>query len=201
MNYLCEPFASRVEAAVQSIEGQTDAELVVVAARRSGHYRDVAWLASALVAFGVLCFLVYAPVPFSSALLPLDVLLVGGLGGWWVNRSHSLLYRLVPASRRHAQVEVAARNAYLEEAVHGTRRHTGILVYVSDMEREVYLLPDPALEGRIPGSAWTRLDLRPGSLDALLATLEALGQVLAAHVPPVQGDNPNEIPDAPRVRP
>ena len=118
-----------------------------------------------------------------------------------MNRWDGLLRRLVPASRRHAQVEVAARSAYLEEAVHGTRRRTGILVYLSDLEREVYLLPDPALEGRIPGSAWTHLDLRPTSLDGFLATLEALGKVLAAHIPPIEGDNPNEIPDAPRVRP
>ena len=193
-------FASRVEATVCELEKASDAEIVVVAAPRSGHYRDVAWWTSLLLAFVALCFLLYSPFPFSEFLIPVDLLVVGGLGGWVVHRTPFLLRRLVPASRLHHQVETEARSAYIEEAIHGTKRHTGILVYLSELEQEVYILPDPVLDGHIPRSAWTPLHLHPRTLEDFIRVLNEIGAVLAAHAPAIEANNPDEIANAPRVR-
>ena len=101
----------------------------------------------------------------------------------------------------------AAHAAFHEEAVHGTRGRTGVLVYVSALEDAVVVLPDGGVEAHVPGAELAAIRwgegadrAAPGSLEAFLAGLEALGAVLAAHVPPLEGDNPDEIPNAPRVR-
>jgi putative membrane protein len=193
-------FTDAVEHLVGEVEARTDAEVVVVVAARSGSYRDVAWLTAGATAFLVLLFLLFSPWSFAPRWIPLDLLLVGVATGWIALRAPALPRVFTRRARRRAQVEAAARSAFVEEAVHGTRRGTGILVYLSLLEGEVCLLRDLPLDGRIPPAGWSGLDLAPRDLDGFLALLGAVGRVLEAHVPPLEGDNPNEIANAPRVR-
>jgi len=193
-------FATAVESQVGEMEKETDAEIIVVAAPRSGSYRDVAYLLGGGVAIFTLLLLLFLPVDFPALFIPIDLVVCAALGAWIAHSSPAILWFTTSSSRRRRQVEAAARAEYLEEAVHGTKRHTGILVYLSELEQQVYVLPDPVLDGRVPRSAWTGLPLAPTTLDAFLGTLKAIGAVLTEHVPALAMDNPNEIPDAPRVR-
>ena len=193
-------FSDAVERLVGEIEAATDAEVVVVAAARSGSYRDVAWLAAGIASFLVLLFLVYSPWSFGPRWIPLDLLLVGVAVHWIALHAPAVPRLLTTRSRRRAQAEAAARVAFVEEAVHGTRRGTGLLVYLSLLEGEVCLVRDLPLDGRIPPAAWSGLDLAPRTLDAFLDLLRAVGRVLQAHAPALQGDNPDAIANAPRER-
>ncbi len=192
-------FSSRIEALVGELEEHTDAEIVVVVARRSGSYRDVQVASAAGLGLAALLFLLYAPLSFHPASIPIYLLLLG-VGGWWLTgRVPALLRLLTRSSRRDAQVWEAARAAFVEEAVHGTRGRTGVLVFASELERQLVLVRDLGLDGKAPSSAWNGLALEAGDLEQLETSLRAIGAVLAEHVP-ASGDNPNEIPNAPRVR-
>lgn len=192
--------AERITATVKDIEARTSAELVVVVAARSDAYAEAAWIGGAALGWLTLAFLVWSPVPFEASWWPLDVGMVGGLGGWFVSRGRHLRRWLTPAARRAARVAEAARSAFVEEAVQGTRAHTGVLVYVSVLEEAVVLLPDEALLGRIPRARWNEVHLDARDADRLERSLRALGDKLATWLPPVEGDNPDEIADAPRFR-
>lgn len=200
-------FVETVSATVAEIESSTDAELVVVAAGRSDSYALASAMVGAAVAWLALLFLLFSPFSFSGAWMPLELPMVGGLAAWLAHRSPGLLRLIVPAGARRAAVDRAAAAAFHEEAVHGTRNRTGVLIYVSALEDRVVVLPDGGIDARVPGGEWNALrwgakpDARaPGDLEHFVAGLRAAGAVLARHVPP-HGDNPNEIPDAPRVRP
>jgi putative membrane protein len=200
-------FVDTVARVVGEIEETTDAELVVVAAGRSEPYRDVAVLAGVAGAWLGLLFLLFSPFHFSGTWMPLELPLLGLLVAWTVDRSPGLLRRLVPATRRAAAVDRAAAAAFHEEAVHGTRKRTGLLVYVSALEDRVVLVPDGGVDAVVPHGEWNALRWgdkgdahAPGDLDHFVAGLRAAGAVLARHLPPT-GDNPNEIDDAPRIRP
>jgi putative membrane protein len=200
-------FVESVSAAVAEIEASTDAELVVVAAGRSERYALVSALVGVGTAWLALLFLLFSPFHFSGVWMPVELPLVGGLAAWLTHRSPGLLRFLVPRKRRQAAVDRAAAAAFHEEAVHGTRNRTGVLIYVSALEDRVVVLPDGGIDARVPRGEWNALrwgektdPLAPGDLDHFLAGLRAAGTVLAKHVPAL-GDNPNEIPDAPRVRP
>ncbi|RME24224.1 MAG: hypothetical protein D6798_11650, partial [Deltaproteobacteria bacterium] len=54
-------FSEAVEAAVAEVESRTDAELIVVAAPRSGSYRDVAVLVGCVVAWLLLVGMLFSP--------------------------------------------------------------------------------------------------------------------------------------------
>ncbi len=193
-------FASSVEKLVTELEQSTDAEIVVVATPRSGSYRDVAWLASSVLAFLMLLFMLFSPFRFGTYLIPIDLIVVAGVGGWLVYRSPRAMRLLTPASRRKKQVATEANNAFVEEVVHGTRARTGILVFLSDFEQAVVIVRDLGLDGKIPGAAWNDISTRAESLEDFLEILRAIGKVLASHVPAIEGDNPDEIPNAPRIR-
>lgn len=200
-------FAEAVEAAVTRLEEATAAELVVVAAPRSGTYRDLAVLSGVVAAWLALCFVLFSPWHFSGLWLPLELPLVAFLVGWLVGKSPRTLRLLAGRARCEAQVRQAAAEAFHTEAVHATRRRTGLLVYLSALEDRVVVVPDLGVEAEVPDAAWH--DLRwgegadpasPGDLDHFLAGLEAVGGILARALPADAADNPDQIPNAPRIR-
>lgn len=193
-------FREAVEAAVTAIEERSDAEIVVVAARRSGAYQDVALWAGLALGFVVLLLVVYAPWDFSATWLPLDLVAAVGLGGWMAHRSDRLLARITPRARQRRQVADAATIAFHEEQVHATRRRTGVLVYVSALEAAVHVIRDHGVDAHVPAAEWNRLRWEANDLDGFLAGLAAAGDLLARHVPAIASDNPDEIPNAPRIR-
>lgn len=200
-------FAEVVEAAVTRLELATEAELVVVAAPRSGSYRDLALAVGVVAAWLALAFVLYSPFHFSGGWLPLELPLVGALAAWAANRSPRLLRLLAGTRRLSSQAQAAAAEAFHVEAVHATRRRTGLLVYLSALEDRVVVIPDLGIEARVPDAAWhdVRFGSSPdrsaaGTLEEFLAGLEAVGAVLARALPATEGDNPDEIANAPRIR-
>lgn len=200
-------FAQAVEAAVTRLEANTDAEIVVVAAPRSASGLDAATLFGAGIAWVALLAMLWSPWAFHPAWIPIELALVGALGTWVAHRRPALLRRLLSTRRLRQQVEHAADAAFHQEVVHGTRARTGLLIYFSALEQRVALRPDLGLDARVPAGEWNAI--RWGSaqdprsctrLEDFLAGLDAVGDVLARRVPHLE-DNPNEIANAPRIRP
>lgn len=192
-------FGPRIEALVGDLERETRSEIVVVAARHSGSYRDVRLGVATGLALLALFFLLFSPLQFHPISIPLYLAALAGLGWWLAGRSPGLSRRLTRAARREAQVLEAAKASFVEVAVHGTRERTGLLVYISELEGRAVLLRDLGLDGLVPGAAWSGLRLEVHELDQLEVLLRQVGAILAEHVP-AEGDNPDEIPNAPRVR-
>lgn len=193
-------FSDAVQRKVQELELRTDAELVVVAAERSGSYRDLALLVGAGAALAAFVVLSLAPWPVSPLLASLDLVVVFATASWWAD-GRRLVLELAPRSRRHAQVALAAAAEFHREAVHATSNRTGVLVYVSAAEGEVELLPDVGIEARVPRAAWREASTRlsASDLDQFLRGLDEVGRVLAEHVPST-GERGVSLADAPRVR-
>ncbi len=200
-------FSEAVERAVRGAERGTAAELIVVVAARSGSYLDIAGAAGAAAAMLVLLVALFAPAVFHPVAVALEIPFACGLVAWLAHRSPGLLRALAPEARLRKQVERAAAEHFLAEAVHGTRGRTGLLVYLSLLEDRVALVPDLGLEGRVPSAAWaevrwsaTRDPSRPRTQDDLVRGVEQIGAILRQRMP-AQGTDLNELPDAPRIVP
>jgi putative membrane protein len=187
--------------AVQQVEARSGAEIVVVVRPRSGSYLH-ADLAAA-IAFGcaTLWFLLFAPWEF----LPLEILAgplaVGALAGLLCSRVPSLRRALTRPAERRERVQAAARAAFVEKRVGRTRERTGVLVYLSLLERSAEVVADSGVLDRVPSEAWTAA---AGGIDAALrrsldgsalaARIVALAGVLESAVPHSE-DDVNELPD------
>ena len=199
-------FIQAVEKTVGEIEQHTDSEVVVVAHARVDPWSVLSLRAALTVVALVLCFVVWSPWTFHVQWLPLELLVIGLLVGWWAKTSPRLLRLFVGKARIRERVEEAASAAFHNEAVHSTRGRTGILVFIAVMEDRVVVLPDAGVEAKVPGGAlhsirWGRgSDLHePDDLQSLLNGLSELGQVLSQHIPALE-DNPDELSNAPRIR-
>jgi putative membrane protein len=206
MPFHAEAFLQRVEESVAAVERASQAELVVVVAPRSGSYADVDLRWALLAGLGALAVVLHSPWTFNPDMVLLDVVFFGFLA-WLSSRRLDPLRRLLTSpSRRHEQVQHGAMQAFVEERVSATRERTGLLLYVSLLEREVAILPDLGLDGRVPRAEWNEVLHRlagagsPKELERrFFEGLEQLEQRLPLHAPTV-GENPDEIPNAPRIR-
>lgn len=191
--------------AVEQAEEKTTAELVVVIRPYSGTYRDVAYLFGAGVTWLMLIFILVSPWEIEPYTIPLEIIpfflvpallcMVTPLRRW-----------LTTARRRKRQVQAAARDAFFAEGVGGTRAHTGVLIYLSALERRVEVLADTGVQAGVPVAEWDafvqsikQVWRAQAPVSALRARLDALGDLLGRYLPATD-DNPNEIPNRPRVK-
>jgi len=141
-------------AAVRTLEGASSAELVVAVRPRSGSYLHVDLAVGILAGLATLAVLLYSSGTFDLIWFLVDPVVAGALAGLVFFRS-PLLHRAFtrPAVRR-SRVETAARSTFVERRVHSTSGRTGILLYVSLLEREAVLVVDLAVEALAATDAW-----------------------------------------------
>jgi putative membrane protein len=202
--------AEAVRAAVAHAETASGAEIVPVLVSRAGDHAEAAWKGAALGAMaGALVAALFelgrpAWGPAGGRLL-LPVA-VGALALALLSRVPAVLRALVGRARLEADVEAAARAAFLAHEVFATRERTGVLIFVALLERSVVVLADSGVHPFVPASEWRALAAAiaremktksPGQ--ALLAAVERAGGQVAALGPRRRTDDANELPDAPAL--
>lgn len=190
----------RVRGAVAEVEQRSCAEIVVALRRASGHYRHTDYLVGAIVAWIALAVFLYHPEPFDFTLLPIEL---GALFAGAALASSALppLRRLCTSRRlMDDNVRGAARALFVDRGVSRTRDRTGILVYLSALERRVEVVTDVGVDEAALGAPWSQAKARlgealaAGSLDAFVEGVRALGPILGEALPR-KSDDENELPD------
>lgn len=193
---------ARVKQAVERIESQTSAEVVVTVRRRTGRYRDIDLALGALAAFAALLALLFADHEFSTLFIPLDVAIAFALGAVLSARAPLLHRTLVSRARRRESARKAACEAFVAQRIGRTSGRTGILVLVAVYEREVAVVFDVGIDASRLGPAFEQavrtlersIARTSPTLEAFVEALEALGPALAPTLPR-QADDVNELPD------
>lgn len=195
-----DPAREAVRAAIGAIERRTAAELVVAVQRRSQLHA----LPSAVL--GVLAaIVVQAALLFSEPEFPLDWFILAPLSAGalaaLLGRLAPLQRRLTPARLRRHGVLLAGQATFYRRQVGHTRDHTGVLVFLSLTERQCEVVADTGLLRVRPLEAWNaavaaldRAMARGGQVDALVAALHGLGDVLARCLPRAD-DDASELED------
>jgi putative membrane protein len=133
---------------VMEVELRTDAEVVLVARRASGSYRDVDARVGAATAFLVMLLCLFAHFEVPPLGVPIPVL--GGYAlGAWTSRYFGLGRAFASRKRKEGQVVRAAEACFFEKGVHRTESRLGILVYLSELEKSALILVDHGIEARL----------------------------------------------------
>jgi putative membrane protein len=192
-----------IAASVGRIEAGSAAEVVVTVVPRSAGHWDVA-LAAALAAVALVQGAAAAWFDGTSAQhVALDSLLLALLAVGLVRGLPPVQRLLLPARVAARRVERGAESAFCRQGIFRTRRRTGVLVYLSLLERRAVLLPDDGVAHALPPEVLAALRAQAEALfgqpephRALLDLLELLRRAAARHLPR-QADDVNELPDAP----
>ena len=188
---------------VKKIESTTDAELVLVVRARSGSYRHADYLFGAMLAFTGLLFLLFSPFDFHQYWVAIDVALLFVTGAVVTSRSNLLRRLLTTDKFRSAAVRTGAAAMFYEAGIANTNSEMGILIYLSVLERRLELIADRGILKGVNALEWNQLLFelheagRQADAQTLQLGLEDLGALLSKHLP-ATGENPNELPDAPR---
>jgi putative membrane protein len=190
--------------AVQEVESVTSAEIVVVVRVRSGTYPQAHVRCGALVAFVALLLLLFLPQEFPLASIPWNVAF-GFAVGWAASRFVPPVERLFATRGEMAdRTRLAARAELVDGGVTATTGRTGLLVYVSALERQAHVVGDVAVQ-QVRGDAGFRAAeeevvgaARRFDPEAFVSALRALGPVLAAPLPRA-ADDVNELDDGVRA--
>ena len=191
----------RIRCTVDAAESATSGEIATMVVSASDLYREGMVLGgvllAGLVAFLLSVFLHHITVWFY---VPATVLLTF---------PSCSLFRAIPRlslpfvarSRIREAVRERALRAFYEKGLYRTRNATGILIFISLLERTVWILGDRGINERITPETWQELssDLSRGmrggeGCDALCRTITRCGTVLAEHFPLKTGDT-NELTD------
>ncbi|HKO98625.1 MAG TPA: hypothetical protein VJU86_16625 [Pyrinomonadaceae bacterium] len=190
-------------ACVRDIETNTDTELVLIVRARSGSYRQADYLFGALLAFIGLVCLLFSPVEFHPYWVLIDVFLLFVLGALLASRSNALRRLLTRTKFREAAVRTHAASMFYEAGIANTESETGLLIYLSLLERRLEVIADRGVLKAVPALEWNEQLFefheagRQPDPDTLRETLNRLGKLLSTHLP-ATGKNPNELADQPR---
>jgi putative membrane protein len=186
--------------AVAEVEALSCAEVVVVVRRKSGSYLHADLMAGSLGGFAALSFLLLSPWPFATVWMLLDPLLAFVLSAWAASKSQAVRRAFTPPGERRSRVETHARAAFVERGVGATSSRTGILVYVSILERAAHVVADAGVRRAVPEEEWSAavsaIDTaakQGRSADVAAAIAAAKG--LLARALPRSADDVNELPD------
>lgn len=189
----------QVAEAIESVERQTDAELVTVLARSADDYAYVP-----LIWAGVVALLVPGLINFYPGWLNANELLLTQIATFivvaFIARLPGLTTVLVPRSVRHWRAGSLARRHFLEQNLHATANGTGVLIFVSEAERYVEIIVDDGIARRVDDMVWrsmvdvfTRQVGEGKILDGFLGCIRSCGEVLSDQVPVTQPRN--ELPN------
>jgi putative membrane protein len=152
--FLNDESKTALQEAVRAVEAASSAELVVAVRPRSGSYLHADLIAGIVGSFVALAVLLYSRWVFGLAWFLVDPVLAGLLVGFVSSRSPALRRLLTRPAARRSRVETAARSTFVERRIHSTTGRTGILFYISLLEREAVVVADLGVDTLAATDAW-----------------------------------------------
>ncbi len=203
----------RIRRAVDEAEGRTSGEIVPYVVARSDEYRLGVWTAATLGALGgalAAAAALWALDPWGAP-APLWALAppaLGGVAGYLAaSLSPALRRLLVPDAVVDLRTQRRASQAFLEEEVFRTRERTGILIFLSLLERRVVVLGDSGINSRVEPGEWEGIvagivaGIRRGEpAAALVEAIGRCGELLERRGVERRPDDRDELADGLRTR-
>ncbi len=197
----------QIRLTVYAAEQKTNAEIVPMIVNRSGLYRDAQHRSGLLLSLVVLALMLTTEMfwlPWgwhgsNAAWLILATILAYGVGAW-LGTLAPCIRLLTPTDRMHHKVRLRAERAFTTHMISQTREHTGVLIMVSLLEHQIYVLADQSIFQRVPAACWSSVveaavgRLKRGDMiGGLCQGILVCGTLLAEVCPSRPDDNPDEL--------
>ncbi len=203
-NFITEDQAKAVSVAVAKAEVKTSGEIVPVIVKRSSTIGHVPFLLTLVILVTLLVF----EVPHLSFFVDYNlhwVMFFISLACFLISMPLSKLKivqrLLVPQGDQAFQVEERALLEFYQTGIVNTKARTGILLFLSLMERKAVVLADESIAKQLPAETWKQIcdlmvdGIKSGDTGAgLIRAIEKCGEILATHFPSNE-QNPNELED------
>ncbi len=140
--------------AIKTIEAGSAAEVVIAVRRHSAPWTHAHLAAGVIVAIAAHVYMILSSHPFSNLSLLVDPIIVGVLAALASTQVMAVERWLTPPAMRRRTVLDAARATFVERGIRRTAGGTGILVYVSMVERHAEVVADDAVLAAVDAGEW-----------------------------------------------
>jgi len=195
---LSEDDIKAIENEISSVEGVSSGEIVPVIAHRSSSYKTVEAMNAFILAY-LFMFIAYY---VHGSITPLGMLLYTVVGMVVIVTLFFFDFFkriLIPKRLMYHKVREAALSSFYRNGVYKTKKRTGILIYISLMERMVVVIGDEGIHAKVGDEAWNDVikiivhgikhkHLKQGVIDGI----ESCRDLLKTHFPNGSGDT-NEL--------
>lgn len=195
----------QIKQSVATAELNTSGEIVVMVVPASYHYPTAEILGATALS-----------LPLSLILTPLigEFMWIGSQNMWVFLGIFSLLFALffitvkqIPGLKRRflskkeilEEVEEAALTHFYKHQLYKTRDETGVLLFVSVFEHQVWVLADQGINEKLPPGTWDQIVSKMVSgikekrqADAICEAIESVGRLLSQHFP-IKSDDTDEL--------
>ncbi len=159
--YMSKESLPKLESLIGSAEKSSSGEVVICLAKSSGNYSYFILLPFILLFF-LLYFLINLLSQYYSIFLPYNksliffsfVALILGIGFLLFRKSSFITKYFVPYSVKFNNVFLQAKSEYYQLGVDRTQNKTGVLIYISFLEKEVVVLADEGISKLVAENYW-----------------------------------------------
>jgi putative membrane protein len=191
----------RLKATTHKVESRTIGEIVVMVVDYSDHYIEAEVLGSVLL--GSLLSLILTVLFFNSSLwsyIPLSFIFFFPCWVLFI-RVEALKKIFIGIRRKEEAVRLRAERAFFEKGLYRTKKNTGVLFFLSLLERKVWVLADTGIYEKMNQEILNRFanEVSKGikedrACDALSQAIQEIGGLLSQHFP-ITPDDTDELPD------
>ena len=208
-----------IRQAVREAESKTSGEIATAFIKESDNYAVFELLFALFIGFGYFITLMFFSGAIEASLQKMtwdytsrNLLMFYGFSTFLVIALAYLVANfpfidrlIVPKRIMLEKVNQRAVRHFMESGVYRTKDRTGILIFISSLERRVELLADQGISEKIPQEKWNSIvqhiidGIRSHQLTRHLAdAINECGTLLAEHFP-IQPDDINELKDDIRI--
>jgi putative membrane protein len=192
-----------LKAITHEVESKTIGEIVVMVVDHSDHYIEAEVLGSVLL--GSLLSLILTVLFFHSSIwsyIPLSFLFFFPCWLLFI-KVEVLKKRFIGTRRKEEAVRLRAERAFFERGLYKTKKNTGVLFFLSLLEKKVWVLADKGIYEKMDQETLNRFanevssGIREGrACEALSQAIREIGGLLSQHFPITSNDTdelPNEV--------
>ena len=192
----------RLQAATHEVESRTIGEIVVMVVDRSDRYLEAEVFGGVLL--GSLLSLILTLLFFHFSIwsyIPLSFIFFFPCRALF-QRMDPLKRLFVGIRRREAAVRLRAERGFFEKGLYKTKKNTGVLFFLSLLERKVWILADKGIYEKMDQETLNRFALEVSrgikegrACEALSQAVQEIGELLSRHFP-ITPDDTDELPNA-----
>jgi putative membrane protein len=200
-HYFTKEENERIKNTTKEVECRTSGEIVVMMVDRSDDYLDGEVIGGvvcgSLVAMAITALFLNASIWF---FIPLTFICFFPFR-FIFRKYHPLRTAFLSARRREHAVRHRAIRAFHEKGLTRTKEHTGVLFFISLLERKVWVLADRGIHEKIGQETLNKFASQVSTgvaegraCDALCKAIKEAGDLLARHFP-CSPDDKDELPN------
>lgn len=204
-----------IKAAVAEAEKTTNGEIAIAVIPQSDSYSFVEMFAAVCFSFLSFFILLYFGNAIWSLLekllwypSPKTLAAVIGVGVWVIMLAFFLVVNIpaidrfiIPNRIKEQRVYARALRHFVECGIYKTAERTGVLIFISILERKVFIIADSGISEKVDKNVWdsicgiiTKGIKSKDTTTSICTAVEQCGKILSEYFPKTIG-NPNEYPD------